>query len=154
MSVSQETITVSELKRRINGAGNLAKFLVELHKVGRKILVEVQPDELDALPTSPDILYSRYIIPIYMAHGGNMNLYSVNPGGRAPKVSGLGYKNTRTARRTVRKVSGKSQQYQKQALGTMFFRAKHHTRRTRGMKNAMRIFKKRLANLGMEVSNR
>ena len=151
MSDLHETITVSELRRRIDEAGNLSKFLMELHKKGRKIRVEVRPDDVDSLPTSSDILYAHYIIPIYVGRGGNMNLYSANPGGRTPRTTGLGYKNAKTAKRTVHKISGKSLQYQKQALGTMFYRAKHHTRRTRGMKNAMRIFKKRLAALDMNA---
>ncbi|NBR60186.1 hypothetical protein EB118_19020 [bacterium] len=146
-----ERINVSELRRRIEDAGNLRNFLMKLHREGRKLHVEVRPEDLDSLPTSSNILYARYIIPIYLGHGGDMELYSPNPGGRSPQTKGLGYKNAKTARRSVQKVSGKSRKYQKQALGTMYYRAKHHTRRTRGMKNAMIVFKKRLVNLGMNT---
>jgi hypothetical protein len=151
--MTSETIGVAELKRRIEETDGMRNFLMKLHREGRKIRVEVLPEDLDSLPTSSDLLYERYIIPIYLRKGGNMNLYSPNPGGRLPQTTGLGYKNAAKARKSVRSVASKSRRYQKQALGTMYYRAKHHTRRTRGMKNAMGVFKKRLANLGMTIKN-
>jgi hypothetical protein len=76
----------------------------------------------------------------------NMSLYSdYHP---ASSVSGLGFKNAVTAKRTIRTIKNKKVVYQKQVIDTMIGRAKHHPHQTSKMRNAIRIleqYKKKLA---------
>jgi len=67
-------------------------------------------------------------------------LYNNNPRGK-PITSGTGYKNAKSARKTLKLISTKPTIYQKQVVTTMFYRAKHHKYQTEDMKNAMKIYK-------------
>lgn len=69
----------------------------------------------------------------------NMSLYSdYHP---TKSMSGLGFKNAETAKKTIKKIKNKSITYQKQVVDTMIGRAKYHPYQTDNMKDAIQIFK-------------
>ena len=68
-------------------------------------------------------------------------LYNDNPKGK-PQTRGTGYGTAERARKTLNLLKGKSIGYQKQVVGTLFYRAKYHKFQTEGMRNAMKIYRK------------
>ena len=145
-SIQPERISVPELIERIEKASSLKNLLLQLRSENKKLIVEISPEYLDDMPSSSNILFTKHIIPVYLRRGGNMELYSPNPRGK-PRVSGLGYRNSQRARNSIKRIRGKTRKYQKQTLRTLYYRAKHHPRKTQKMSDAMKIFKKRLQNL-------
>ena len=57
-------------------------------------------------------------------------------------VKGLGFKNKKKAKDTLKKIKNKSLIYQNQVVITMYFRAKYHPHRNKDMENAMKVFEK------------
>ena len=74
-------------------------------------------------------------------------LFNNNPGGREPRVKGLGYGTAERARRSITRVKGLPRGYQRQALGTLYYRAKYHKYQTENMRAAAKILKSALQNL-------
>ena len=70
-------------------------------------------------------------------------LYNDNPRG-SPLTQGTGFASAKKARKTLKIIKRKPKLYQKQVITTMYYRAKHHPHQTRGMRNAMKVFKKYL----------
>ena len=70
-------------------------------------------------------------------------LYDPNPRGK-PRISGLGFESAKKAQETLKKIEKMSKNYQRQVITTMYYRAKHHPHQTKKMKNAMKIYKRRL----------
>jgi hypothetical protein len=68
-------------------------------------------------------------------------LFNDNPRGK-PRTPGTGYGSAEKARKTLKLLKGKPFAYQRQVVGTLYYRAKYHKYQTRGMKNAMGVFKK------------
>lgn len=68
-------------------------------------------------------------------------LYNDNPRGK-PRTRGTGYGTAQRARKTLKLLRGKDTGYQKQVVGTLFYRAKYHKFQTEGMRNAMKVFRK------------
>ena len=68
-------------------------------------------------------------------------LFNDNPRG-SPRTKGTGYGTAERARKTLKLLKGKPETYQKQVVGTLFYRAKYHKYQTSGMRNAMAIYKK------------
>lgn len=150
---SVQIINVSELKDMIRRENGINNFLIKLSRERKKYLVHVFPENIDDFPTSSELIFTKYIIPIFLKRkGGDQELYSPNPKRRSPQTPGLGFKNKKTAKKSVEKIRRRNDTYQKQALGAMYYRAKHHPRRTRKMLNAMEIYKKRLHELGSVVT--
>ena len=58
-----------------------------------------------------------------------------------PRVSGTGYGSSLKARKTLKKIRGRSRALQRQIITTMYYRAKYHKYQTRGMRNAMKVYK-------------
>ena len=75
-----------------------------------------------------------------MQSAGNLDLYSPNKPGRKPRVK-TGFKDAKTARRTLKNISTYSKNYQTQVVITMYNRAKYHPHRTKEMESGMQIFK-------------
>jgi len=65
-----------------------------------------------------------------------------------PKTSrkGLGYKNKEKALYTIEQIKNEPSKYQVSVINTMKNRAKYHTRQTKDMKKAIKIFNKWLKN--------
>lgn len=72
-------------------------------------------------------------------------LYDPNPKGK-PKIQ-AGYKNTISAKKTLKQLRGKPRDYQQQVAITMFYRAKHHKYQTKAMRNAMKVYSEFLKKL-------
>jgi hypothetical protein len=68
-------------------------------------------------------------------------LFNDNPRGR-PRIKGIGYGTAKKARNSITRLKGKSKTYKRQVATTMFYRAKHHKYQNKGMRNAMKIWKK------------
>lgn len=70
----------------------------------------------------------------------NLSLYS----DYHPKTSTkkTGYKDKETALRTLNIIKDRKLTYQKQVVTTMYNRAKYHPNQTKGMRDAMKVFKK------------
>lgn len=66
-------------------------------------------------------------------------LFNDNPKG--PSKVKAQYGTAERARQTLKRLKGKPSAYQRQVATTMFYRAKHHKYQTKGMKNAMKIYK-------------
>jgi hypothetical protein len=73
----------------------------------------------------------------------NYTLYEDTRPGRK-KIKGTGFKDAKTARKTIKilKESGASKRRQIWTINTMYYRAKHHPHRTKGMIEAMIVFRK------------
>ena len=67
------------------------------------------------------------------------HLYSPNKPGRKPKTK-TGFKNSTTARKTLKNIQKMDKTYQKQVVITMYNRAKYHPHRTSKMVDAMRVY--------------
>lgn len=67
------------------------------------------------------------------------NLYSPNKPGKLPRTK-TGFKNSTTARKTLKNINKMNKTYQKQVVITMYNRAKYHPHRTAKMHEAMRIY--------------
>lgn len=59
----------------------------------------------------------------------------------------LQYGTANRARETIKKLQTQPKQYQIQAAHTMYYRAKYHKHQTKGMRNAMKMYKAFLHNL-------
>jgi hypothetical protein len=68
-------------------------------------------------------------------------LFNDNPRGR-PRTKGIGYGTAKKARNSITRLKGKSKTYKRQVATTMYYRAKHHKYQNKGMRNAMKIWKK------------
>tara|TARA_B100000925_G_scaffold193020_1_gene146071 strand:+ start:378 stop:629 length:252 start_codon:yes stop_codon:yes gene_type:complete len=71
---------------------------------------------------------------------GNNELYT----DKNPKttIKGLGFKDEKKAKDTLKKIKKKSLTYQKQVVITMYYRAKYHPHKNSEMKKAMLVFEK------------
>ncbi len=56
-------------------------------------------------------------------------------------LKGTGFKNKEKALHTIKIISDKPINYQKQVVNTMYNRAKYHPYQTKDMKEAMKVFK-------------
>jgi len=72
-------------------------------------------------------------------------LFNDNPKGKS-KVKAQ-YGTAERARQTLKRLKGKPSAYQRQVATTMYYRAKHHKYQTKGMKNAMKIYRSFLQKL-------
>lgn len=79
--------------------------------------------------------------------GGDLGLYADNPRGRKPRVPGTGYGTRKKALRTIRLLRRKPIGLKRQIATTMYYRAKHHARQTKNMRNAMKVYRKYLKTL-------
>ena len=79
--------------------------------------------------------------------GGDMGLYADNPPGKKPRVPGTGYGTRKKALQTLDLLKGKPTGLKKQIATTMYYRAKHHARQTRNMREAMKVFHRYLKTL-------
>jgi N-glycosylase/DNA lyase len=61
--------------------------------------------------------------------------------GKTPKIR-LRYGTANRARKTIKKLKKQPLSYQLQGAHTMYYRAKYHKHQTKGMKDAMKIYKK------------
>lgn len=68
----------------------------------------------------------------------NRSLYS--NGKNKPQIKS-GYSSEEIAKKTLKRLKGRSKSYQMQIVNTMYNRAKYHKNQTQGMKDAMRIYK-------------
>jgi hypothetical protein len=75
-----------------------------------------------------------------------MAIFNDNPKGKKPRIR-LGYGTANRARRSIKLLKKQPKQYQVQAAHTLYYRAKYHKYQTKGMKNAMKIYKKFLQTL-------
>jgi hypothetical protein len=66
-------------------------------------------------------------------------LFNDNPKG--PSKVKAQYGTAERARQTLKRLKGKPKAYQRQVAITMYYRAKHHKYQTKGMRNAMKIYK-------------
>jgi hypothetical protein len=73
-------------------------------------------------------------------------LFNDNPRGR-PRTKGIGYGTAKKARNSITRLKGKSKTYKRQVATTMYYRAKHHKYQNKGMRNAMKVWKKYLNQL-------
>ena len=71
-------------------------------------------------------------------------LFDPNPRG-FPITKGTGFSNAAKARKTLKLIKSKPKKYQTQVITTMYYRAKHHPNQTKGMRNAMKVFKEKLS---------
>ena len=74
-------------------------------------------------------------------------LFNNSPRG-SPRIKGTGYGSRAKARKTLRLLRGKPKGLRKQIIRTMYYRAKYHKYQTRGMKNAMKVYKPFLGGAG------
>lgn len=70
-----------------------------------------------------------------------MAVFNDNPPTKKPKLR-LGYGTANRARRSVKLLKTQPKQYQTQAAHTLYYRAKYHKYQTKGMRNAMKIYRK------------
>ena len=70
-----------------------------------------------------------------------MAVFNDNPPTKKPKLR-LGYGTANRARRSVKLLRKQPKQYQTQAAHTLYYRAKYHKYQTKGMRNAMKIYRK------------
>jgi hypothetical protein len=73
-------------------------------------------------------------------------LFNDNPRGR-PRTKGIGYGTAKKAKNSITRLKGKSKTYKRQIATTMYYRAKHHKYQNKGMRNAMKVWKKYLNKL-------
>jgi TolA-binding protein len=71
-------------------------------------------------------------------------------------VHGTGYKNKETAEKTLLLIQKKTKKYQFLIINVLYQRAKYHKHQTKGMKDAMKVFRKWLDNYQKEkkIENR
>ena len=78
--------------------------------------------------------------PCAIQGGANgTQLFNDNPSGKS-RLKGLGYGTRKRALNSVRRLKKMPRAYQHQAATTMYYRAKYHKYRTKGMKNAMEVY--------------
>jgi hypothetical protein len=75
-----------------------------------------------------------------------MAVFNDLPKGKKSRIR-LRYGTGNKARETIKKLRKQSRQYQLQGAHTMYYRAKYHKHQTKGMKEAMKIYKKFLNTL-------
>lgn len=66
-------------------------------------------------------------------------LFNDNPKG--PSKVKAQYGTAERAKQTLKRLKGKPKAYQRQVATTMYYRAKHHKYQTKGMRNAMKLYK-------------
>jgi hypothetical protein len=71
--------------------------------------------------------------------GGDMNLYSA---GRYKPKTKTGFASGNIARQTLKNIASYSLVYQNQVVITMYNRAKYHPHLTKGMLDAMKVYKR------------
>jgi hypothetical protein len=74
-----------------------------------------------------------------------MGVFNDNPSGKKPRLR-LGYGTPNRARRSVKLLKKQPHQYQVQASQTLYYIAKNHKYQTKGMRNAMKVYKEYLSN--------
>jgi Cu-Zn family superoxide dismutase len=79
--------------------------------------------------------------------GGDLGLYADNPRGRKPRVPGTGYGTRKKALHTIQLLKKKPIGLKKQIATTMYYRAKHHARQTKNMREAMKVYRSYLKTL-------
>lgn len=79
------------------------------------------------------------------------NLYSPNKPGKLPKTK-TGFKNSKTARNTLKNIHKMNKNYQKQVVITMYNRAKYHPHQTKNMLAAMQIYSQWMRKKGIKQS--
>ena len=67
------------------------------------------------------------------------NLYSPHKPGKIPRTK-TGFKNSTTARKTLKNIHKMDKTYQKQVVITMYNRAKYHPHQTKNMLEAMKVY--------------
>jgi hypothetical protein len=75
-----------------------------------------------------------------------MGVFNDNLTGKKPRLK-LKYSSADRARKSIRLLKKQPRQYQTQIGYTMYHRAKYHKYQTKGMKNAMKIYKRFLQTL-------
>jgi hypothetical protein len=75
-----------------------------------------------------------------------MAIFNDNPKDKRPRIR-LGYGTGNRARQSIKLLKKQPKQYQSQVAHTLYYRAKYHKYQTKGMKNAMKIYKKFLQTL-------
>ncbi len=80
-----------------------------------------------------------------------MGVFNDNPKGKKPRLK-LQYGTANGARRSVRLLRSQPLLYQTQAGHTLFHRAKYHKHQTKGMKDAMKVYKRFLQTLKKKSS--
>lgn len=75
-----------------------------------------------------------------------MAVFNDNPKGKHSRLR-LGYGSGEKARKSIRRLKRQPRQYQVQAAHTLYYRAKYHKYQTKGMRNAMNVYKKFLQTL-------
>ena len=79
------------------------------------------------------------------------NLYSPNKPGRKPRTK-TGFKDSSTARKTLKNISKMDKNYQKQVVITMYNRAKYHPHRTSKMQDAMHVYSQWMKKNGIKMN--
>lgn len=79
--------------------------------------------------------------------GGDLGLYADNPRGRKPRVPGTGYGTRKKALHTIKLLKNKPTGLKRQIATTMYYRAKHHARQTKNMREAMKVYRSYLKTL-------
>jgi hypothetical protein len=69
-----------------------------------------------------------------------MAVFNDLPKGKKGRIR-LRYGTANRAKETIKKLKKQPRQYQLQGAHTMYYRAKYHKHQTKGMKNAMKIYK-------------
>ncbi len=125
---------------------------------GRSVIVHESPDDFgkgiheDSHTTGHSggrigcAIIGRMICSPEMS-GGDRGLYADNPRGRKPRVPGTGYGTRKKALKTIKLLKGKPNGLKRQIATTMYYRAKHHARQTKNMRNAMKVYRKYLKTL-------
>lgn len=88
------------------------------------------------LNTIDDMPMSKLIKP------KNLSLYTDY--NKETTIPGLGFKDKEKALYTIDKIKNKSKKYKINTINTMLNRAKYHPHQTKGMRDAIKVFKKEL----------
>lgn len=78
--------------------------------------------------------------PRHTRRKGSSRLYNNPPGAR--KTPMVKYATGKNARKSIRRLTGKDNNYRKRIAMRMYYRAKFHKNQTQGMRNAMKVWKK------------
>ena len=78
---------------------------------------------------------------------GKGRLFNNTRRAKGPRIKGTGYGTRNRALKTLKKLRGKSRALQSQVAITMYYRAKYHKYQTKGMRNAMRVYRPFLRSL-------
>ncbi len=75
-----------------------------------------------------------------------MGVFNDNPLSKKSKIK-LHYGSAEGAIKSIKKLKKQSKLYQHQGATSMYYRAKYHKHQTKGMKNAMKLYKRFLKTL-------